>query len=265
MRDDMYKLIVERPRRGSRHAIKSDGRIFRNSEDAPAKVGVRRGYHDQKSLNENLAPLRRFLESQVGRPWSKVYAELSAGIDRRNTVQEHIYTHIEDYVETHTYWDASGIARPNNGQCVRILGRRWRRGDVDLAHCYSQLLRNRYYRSYSNAWRSRQNGELANQAMERIRVSADCEYRRIDAIWYEIEFVSFPGLPKGATQLVWDALSNTLVSGASPDRYACRKRQMSHREIEQMKKARPGLFLWGEVLLGFSSSQTCCVLPRLSR
>ena len=116
MRDDLYKVIVERPRVGSRNATNSDGRIFRNSEDAPAKVGMRRGYRDQKSLNENLAPLRRFLGSQVGRPWNKVYADLSAGIDRRNTVQDHIYAHIENYVEIRTYWDASDLAQPNNGQ-----------------------------------------------------------------------------------------------------------------------------------------------------
>src|SRR5438309_9686382 len=30
----------------------------------------------EKWLNENLAPLRRYLESNVGRPWSKVYAEI---------------------------------------------------------------------------------------------------------------------------------------------------------------------------------------------
>ena len=96
MRDDMCKVIVERPRRGGGQ----DGaRPFRNSEDRPARIGMRVGYRNRKWLNENLAPLRRWLGRQVHRPWDKVYAELTAGIDRRNTVQDHIYTHLDDYVE----------------------------------------------------------------------------------------------------------------------------------------------------------------------
>ena len=48
-----------------------------------------------RSLNENLAPLRRYLHAQVGRPWNKVFSEICC-IDRRNTVQQHIHQHIGD-------------------------------------------------------------------------------------------------------------------------------------------------------------------------
>ncbi len=215
---------------------------------------MRRGYRDQKSLNENLAPLRRFLGSQVGRPWNKVYADLSAGIDRRNTVQDHIYAHIENYVEIRTYWDASDLAQPNNGQCVRILGRAWRSGNVDLAHCYSELyvhplsgllLRNRYYQSYQSAGRERRQNQHVKLSAQRVRVSVDCECRRIDEIWYKIDFAPYPVLPKGETRLIWVVIIRSLVAGASPDRYACRKRQMSGRDIDQMKKGPFGPFSLG--------------------
>ena len=94
MREDMYKVIVERPRQGSRRASSRAGRLYRASEDVPSKMGIKHGIEPSKWLNENLAPLRRFIAAQVHRPWRKVYAELCANIDRRNTVQEHIFTHI---------------------------------------------------------------------------------------------------------------------------------------------------------------------------
>jgi len=54
MRSDMFKVIVEAPRLG--HNQKSDGRIFRNGEEAPAKLGMRAGYRSRKGLDENPNP-----------------------------------------------------------------------------------------------------------------------------------------------------------------------------------------------------------------
>jgi hypothetical protein len=61
------------------------------------RLGMRAGY-GYRSLNENLAPLRRYLHAQIGRPWNKVFGEICAGIDRRNTVQQHIHQHIRDFI-----------------------------------------------------------------------------------------------------------------------------------------------------------------------
>ena len=36
--------------------------------------------------------------AQIGRPWNKVFSEICAGIDRRNTVQQHIHQHIRDFI-----------------------------------------------------------------------------------------------------------------------------------------------------------------------
>ena len=52
MRDDMCKVIVERPRRGWQ--VQGDGRTFRASEERPAKIGVKRGYKETKELNFEL-------------------------------------------------------------------------------------------------------------------------------------------------------------------------------------------------------------------
>jgi hypothetical protein len=96
MRDDMDKVIVERPRRGG--GVQGDGRAFRNSKERGSHLGMKRGYKHGKWLNENLSPLKRWLHKQVHRPWDKVYAELCSGIDRRSTVQAHIFEHIDQFV-----------------------------------------------------------------------------------------------------------------------------------------------------------------------
>lgn len=88
MRNDMFKVIVERPRLVNSNGYSSDGRRYRNNEDAPAFLGMKRGYGRRKWLNENLAPLQRYLAKQVNRPWGKVYSEIRATIDGRSTVQQ---------------------------------------------------------------------------------------------------------------------------------------------------------------------------------
>src|SRR6185437_7346824 len=83
MRSDMYKVIVERPRSGKR--TRPAALRLRNDLDGPMRLGMRACY-DYLDLNENLQPLRRYLRAQLGRPWDKVYSEICARIDRRNTV-----------------------------------------------------------------------------------------------------------------------------------------------------------------------------------
>jgi hypothetical protein len=61
------------------------------------------GDRDEKSLNENLAPLRRYLDRQVDRPWDKVYSEIRANLDTRKATQLHILQHLRDYVQTHCW------------------------------------------------------------------------------------------------------------------------------------------------------------------
>ena len=92
MREDMAKVIVERPRRGGDRSRR--GRIG-NFELLPAKEGMRRRWTDHKDLNENLAPLRRFLMSCVGRRWDAVYAELNEHLAVRNAVQQRAHARVQ--------------------------------------------------------------------------------------------------------------------------------------------------------------------------
>ena len=100
MRKDMFKVIVERPRWGVRGAP----RVKLRYDPLPdrTKSGLKRFADQQnrrtKELNENLAPVRRYLRKQRGRPWSKVFSEICATIDARSTVKQHVLQHIEDLI-----------------------------------------------------------------------------------------------------------------------------------------------------------------------
>src|SRR6476660_1466738 len=101
MRKDMDKVIVERPRLGSRAnnddkgALKRRQRAIGNEELLPKRSSTARGRRNNyKSLNEHLAPLRRFLNSRVGRNWDKVYAEIRERINPDSTQQMHILQHL---------------------------------------------------------------------------------------------------------------------------------------------------------------------------
>jgi hypothetical protein len=105
MRADMAKVIVERPRVGSRQRSKAKGYRRRlqaeGLENLPRREGIKRPYgHNTKCLNEHLGPLGRYIEAQVGRPWNKVFAEICAFINRNSAVQDHVRDHVFDFVET---------------------------------------------------------------------------------------------------------------------------------------------------------------------
>ena len=89
MRSDMSKVIVARPRLGSRNKARAKGRrreLQREGLDGHRLEGIKRLRGGTKILNEHLGPLRRYLESQVGRPWDKVFSEICARAGRSAAV-----------------------------------------------------------------------------------------------------------------------------------------------------------------------------------
>ena len=97
MRRDMAKVIIERPRIGGgpprpRRKV--------NGEDTSAFAPMKPPFRDQKNPTDLWGPLRRFLRSQVGRPWNKVWSEISEHTDMRSVVGLHLRRHVHDLVET---------------------------------------------------------------------------------------------------------------------------------------------------------------------
>lgn len=186
MRDDMHKVLVERPRRGHglcyRNVRHKRCRFGGGIDDPPLAQGMRRPHRlagEWKELNENLAPLRRFLERQVGRPWNAVFAELAAGIDRRSTVQAHIHQHLDDFV-------ARAVARDAAGRLSHLSRPFW---------CGSEV-RGLYVDPDDGRIRSTpplpRRGRATAPAPDRHRVRPDLGYRKLDGIWYAISYQPIP-------------------------------------------------------------------------
>jgi len=111
MRPDMKKVVVERPRWGSRQSNhKFSARLKyvpdHDYEEQPKKaygfeshVVDRGSKYFAKEFTDVLGPLKRFLRKNVGRPWDNVYSEICRGLDRRKVTGLHIFRHVEDFVE----------------------------------------------------------------------------------------------------------------------------------------------------------------------
>ena len=129
-------------------------------------------------LNENLAPLRRFLERQVGRPWGKVYAEIAERLKPTSTVQQHVRDHLADFVNVRRapttrfgsrldtpwwqplYIDAGGILRRTDA-LDRHVRRATPRKDVA-------------------------------EALVVVRLSETLELRKLDGLWHEVRLAPLP-------------------------------------------------------------------------
>jgi hypothetical protein len=98
MRDDMHRVIITRPR--ILNGASRKGRL-KPIEERPLKRGMRRDHSEKgsdKSLNDYLSPLRRYLAKQVGRPWDKVYSEIASKFGTRGPIHYHLRMHIFDFV-----------------------------------------------------------------------------------------------------------------------------------------------------------------------
>jgi ribosomal protein S19E (S16A) len=246
MREDMFKVIVERPRKW-----KSDAKAaYRQRRDleGPPQLGMRAGY-GYRALNENLNPLRRYLRAQVGRPWDKVYSEIAHNIDRRNTVQQHIYQHLADFV-------AIKVAR-EDGQLVDLTH--------NLAIRRSRALRQELYvdprtgllrvnKDYGSWRRGSSERTAAWQAKidARRRVLDELtQLHLLDGEWYEVRFARVPASVR-PSDAIFDVVMKRAIPRAGDDLqkrqdlygsyrvYAISKRQLSRREKKHYRVGMTG-------------------------
>lgn len=154
MRPDMSKVIVERPRLGGGAPRK--GRAL-DYDDLPSHEGMtspHRTHWRGKSFNENLSPLRRFLESRVGQYWPKVYAKICENLRPSSTIQQHVRDHVEGFVAVRTVIK-DGVIWIHDGRRVHRLDDGWERLYVHpTSHC---LLHN-------NHWRIRRRHTISRRA-----------------------------------------------------------------------------------------------------
>lgn len=182
MRDDMAKVIVERPRIPAFKVRKGRDQPL---DDMPTHEGIRRVHAlrgDRKTLNENLTPLRRFLEGQVGRPWDKVYSEIAAHLRIDSTVQQHVRDHLHDFV-------AVKPRRINQGWRSLRRGALWRQ-PLYVDPITGLLCRTS--RLPEEKARLRRAKQKPAKPVDRIVLTKDRGLRLIRDVWYEVQFAALP-------------------------------------------------------------------------
>ena len=223
MRTDMSKVLVERPRIGMRRTYRRDFRFWDDTpmDERPSHERIRlrwqRKKFEPKVLNENLAPLRKFLRRNVGRPWDKVYSEICAQMDRGSAVQYHIWHHLRDEVVTAPHEIERGFAnrpRPFFYVCPR-----------------TDLLREHY---------PKRDGYVRPPVTEFALDGR--RYHKLGGQWYAIDYGAVDDAPIGAR----DVLTGEVVafrhraSGVCRrfySTYAARKRQLKRDELARLVEA----------------------------
>jgi hypothetical protein len=178
----MQKVMVERPRHGSwQPNYKSGARVQAvhaqfamqwgdDFDSGPSRASSGRR---NKHLNENLAPLKRYLSSQVGRPWNKVFSEIRKNLDTRSATGLHIMQHLRQFVTIETTmigdvvcgWHCCGL-HPVKGLYVHPL--------TGLLRFMKSQRRSRHPKPPSEP--------------NFVRIDEDTAYTRIGGIWFLSEY-----------------------------------------------------------------------------
>lgn len=127
MRQDMHKLLCLRPRvrssdrdadrtfprtkRNKLHLVygkDEDGEYVESNAPVAYKMGRFWCGGGTKEFGEYFAPLRRWLDKQVGRPWNLVYKELRSVVNKDNAVRAHALVHVSQWVQDHVHVGEDG-------------------------------------------------------------------------------------------------------------------------------------------------------------
>lgn len=242
MRKDMSKVIVERPRTGravagmrpgrTRALVDDDGEPIRAVK--PAREPNKRE-QKTKTLNETLNPLKRYLASNVGRPWDKVYSEISAHLKPTSTVQQHVRDHLDDFVAAKTRMKGGVVMVTARFGGERPLAEDW---SLYYVHPRTGLLRkNEKYKTWNARYRQARIKAEAELAARMRVVDDKTQLHLFDDAWWEVKLAKIGlGVPYG--DVVHRAkLSNMPLETlyARPGVYARDKRQLSKAEIKRLK------------------------------
>jgi hypothetical protein len=241
MRSDMAKVIVERPRirgwawkkaKGYRRRLR---RLW--DEGAPVREGIKAPWRERtKILNEHLGPLRRYLNSQIGRPWDKVFSEICAHINRNSAVQDHVRDHVDDYVTLHVLLidgvPCSGKGGRGYGEPL-YLSRRWKPWYV--------CPRSGLLKKVKPPPRAGASKPGDNDVPRYVRISETLQCRLIDGAWHLVTLKRLPAFPQWSKER--DVLLDRLVSVLDPATaqnhygaavYAVGMRRLARRDLRQL-------------------------------
>lgn len=271
MRPDMDKVLCENARvghtshfkywrRDKKYQVQLEGEGMDLESCSAIRESMTHRYnigYNRKELNENLSPLRRFIESRCGELWDDVYSDICSTFSMNTTVEQHILLHVEQYVHTNTVMhEIDGVMRVcHRGYYGNGLY------PIDESHWYdfyvhpeTGILTKSKYVSYRT---KRKQEKAAKEKNKHILQLGKWEYLiSRDGIWYQVQYApqriyyystvnhSYYGgrNPNIAQQTVFyntsskkyqtDAFGNN-ATNEEGGYVAIRKRQLNYRQLKK--------------------------------
>lgn len=207
MRDDMKDLIIKGH---SRPKDRSNSRKYkvRDLEDAPERSRMREEHGWRDGPLDNLNPLIKYLKANIGRPWSKVYAEICAVADSRSFEGRHLREHIDGYV----FSEEELVAR---------MSHRWGfRGWRDFYYDSKGILRQNDFKPYKRH-REDYNPDIC--------YISNRPYTRINGCWFEGEYFTIP-----TEALEWQYIPSERKRQLLPKQYIRGLKQLNKKELRAL-------------------------------
>jgi len=256
----MHKVVVERPRWNPGPG-KKGRRANLPDELLPKFEGIKRPHVQRKGLTDLLGPLRRWLQSQVGRSWNDVYSEACAVIKPDSIIRAHVKTHLLQFVERHTFIHAGRVCVLEIGYhgrgIVPVDGRRYG-WNLFFVHPESGLLCAIPQKS-RKALRAQRRAARA----ENFRwLDGNFALKQIDGIWFACQFrvVSSEGPFKAYDHALGQQVGRGGLLRRDGQYVHCvRKRQLSRRELRRYELRNAFVFK-AQSSLGCTQSQLTTAL-----
>ncbi len=177
-----------------------------------------------KFFSEHLGPLRKYLRSQVGRPWNTVHSDMCRHIRADSVVQNHILTHVWQEVALH-------VVITDGIPCFAEPPRTGRA--LDPGHLYvcpkSGLLK---------IAKPRRRPQI-----RRLMLAEDLQYHLVDGTWHEVRLRKLPS----DFDDCWDALLKRRIGtmhraelwkAYGQAAYALSARPLTKREAKNLLRTR---------------------------
>ncbi|NRA39138.1 MAG: hypothetical protein HRU15_13420 [Planctomycetes bacterium] len=242
MRHDFQKLLCECYKEGRAYAT-SSGNVRRRlkqlqaDEDGglPPQVSRSKYITNRKSFGENLTPLKRYIDKQVGRPWAKVYSDICAHNSKAGAVGLHIFQHL--------YWYIYSNVSKDEHKCIFAKAggkdRAWRSDEIIFGSLYVDPEDGIIKRYRKNKCK-----EKPSPTLTKITIDDLHSIEQDGGIWYAFTWkacsqkehirkwqngqVSYYGL-------IYCLREKKMVSLPPYTRFASEKRQLNKHELQKHK------------------------------
>jgi hypothetical protein len=239
MRSDMFKVIVERERRGGGKGRSPNKNIPLEDRPSNESMRFRHIYGGQaKELNENLSPLWRFLCSKVGQKWDDVFSEICENISTRSTVQQHVRDHVMQYVETNVGINEDGLPYDKSYPSRWIRPRTFYENDL-YVHPVTRILSRGTEKYNRSSWRT------PKVDPDKTKIGKT-DYVRHKGLWYQVVMkkwdVSYLKEVKIGDTItksrvytpVFDVFGVNIEGRAGGVYYAAEKKQLNSKDLRKL-------------------------------